>query len=169
MKVILLQDVKALGKKGELVEVNDGYARNFILKKKLGIEATNKSMNDLKLQKAHADKVAQENLEAAQVKAEVPVFHVGDTVKVYGKIKEGNRERVQVFEGVVLKRQGGGARETFTVRKSSNGVGVEKTWPLHSPNVEKIEVVRFGKVRRAKLNYLRERVGKAAKVKELVR
>ena len=93
------------------------------------------------------------NIEAAQVKAEVPVFHVGDTVKVYGKIKEGNRERVQVFEGVVLKRQGGGARETFTVRKSSNGVGVEKTWPLHSPNVEKIEVVRYGKVRRAKLNY----------------
>ena len=109
------------------------------------------------------------NIEAAQVKAEVPVFHVGDTVKVYGKIKEGNRERVQVFEGVVLKRQGGSARETFTVRKSSNGVGVEKTWPLHSPNVEKIEVVRYGKVRRAKLNYLRERVGKAAKVKELVR
>ena len=109
------------------------------------------------------------NIEAAQVKAEIPVFHVGDTVKVYGKIKEGNRERIQVFEGVVLKRQGGGARETFTVRKTSNGVGVEKTWPLHSPNVEKIEVVRFGKVRRAKLNYLRERVGKAAKVKELVR
>lgn len=109
------------------------------------------------------------NIEAAQVKAEVPVFHVGDTVKVYGKIKEGNRERVQVFEGVVLKRQNGGARETFTVRKASNGVGVEKTWPLHSPNVEKIEVVRYGKVRRAKLNYLRERVGKAAKVKELVR
>ena len=109
------------------------------------------------------------NIEAAQVKAEVPVFHVGDTVKVYGKIKEGNRERIQVFEGVVLKRQGGGARETFTVRKSSNGVGVEKTWPVHSPNVEKIEVVRFGKVRRVKLNYLRERVGKAAKVKELVR
>ena len=109
------------------------------------------------------------NIEAAQVKAEVPVFHVGDTVKVYGKIKEGNRERIQVFEGVVLKRQGGGARETFTVRKTSNGVGVEKTWPLHSPNVEKIEVVRYGKVRRARLNYLRDRVGKAAKVKELVR
>ena len=109
------------------------------------------------------------NIEAAQVKAEIPVFHVGDTVKVYGKIKEGNRERVQVFEGVVLKRQGGSSRETFTVRKSSNGVGVEKTWPLHSPNVEKIEVVRYGKVRRAKLNYLRDRVGKAAKVKELVR
>ena len=109
------------------------------------------------------------NLEAAQVKAEVPVFHVGDTVKVYGKIKEGNRERVQVFEGVVLKRQGGGARETFTVRKTSNGVGVEKTWPLHSPNVEKVEVVRQGKVRRAKLFYLRDRVGKKAKVKELVK
>ncbi len=109
------------------------------------------------------------NIEAAQVKAEIPVFHVGDTVKVYGKIKEGNRERIQVFEGVVLKRQNGGARETFTVRKTSNGVGVEKTWPLHSPNVEKIEVVRYGKVRRAKLNYLRDRVGKAAKVKELVR
>ena len=109
------------------------------------------------------------NIEAAQVKAEVPVFHVGDTVKVYGKIKEGNRERVQVFEGVVLKRQGGGARETFTVRKSSNGVGVEKTWPLHSPIVEKIEVVRRGKVRRAKLFYLRDRVGKKAKVKELVK
>ncbi len=109
------------------------------------------------------------SIEAAQVKAEVPVFHVGDTVKVYGKIKEGNRERVQVFEGVVMKRQNGGARETFTVRKTSNGVGVEKTWPLHSPNVEKIEVVRYGKVRRAKLNYLRDRVGKAAKVKELVR
>ena len=109
------------------------------------------------------------SIEAEQLKAEVPVFHVGDTVRVYGKIKEGNRERTQVFEGTVLKRQGGSNRETFTVRKTSNGVGVEKTWPLHSPNVEKIEVVRYGKVRRAKLNYLRERVGKAAKVKELVR
>lgn len=100
---------------------------------------------------------------------EVVAFNVGDTIKVYGKIKEGNRERVQVFEGVVLKRQGTGARETFTVRKSSNGVGVEKTWPVYSPNVEKIEVVRKGKVRRAKLNYLRDRVGKAAKVKEIVK
>ncbi len=100
---------------------------------------------------------------------EVAAFNVGDTIKVYGKIKEGNRERVQVFEGVVLKRQGTGARETFTVRKSSNGVGVEKTWPVYSPNVEKIEVVRKGKVRRAKLNYLRDRVGKAAKVKEIVK
>ena len=109
------------------------------------------------------------NIEAAQVKAEISEFHTGDTVKVYAKVKEGSRERTQVFEGTVLKRQNGGARETFTVRKFSNGVGVEKTWPLHSPNVEKIEVIRRGKVRRAKLNYLRDRVGKAAKVKELVK
>ena len=107
------------------------------------------------------------SIEAEQLKANIEEFAVGDTIKVYGKIKEGNRERIQVFEGVVLKRQGGSNRETFTVRKTSNGVGVEKTWPLHSPNVEKIEVVRKGKVRRAKLNYLRERVGKSAKVKEL--
>ena len=90
-------------------------------------------------------------------------------MKVHNKIKEGNRERIQIFEGTVLKRQGTGSRENFTVRKNSNGVGVEKTWPLHSPNVEKIEVVRHGKVRRAKLNYLRDRVGKKAKVKELVK
>ncbi len=105
------------------------------------------------------------NIEAAQLKAEPPVFRVGDTVKVYGKIKEGNRERIQVFEGIVIKKQGGSSRATFTVRKSSNGIGVEKTWPLHSPNVEKVEVVRQGKVRRAKLYYLRDRVGKAARVK----
>lgn len=109
------------------------------------------------------------SIEQEQLKEKVDEFNVGDTVKVYGKIKEGNRERIQVFEGIVLKRQGGSNRETFTVRKFSNGVGVEKTWPLHSPNVEKIEVVRRGKVRRAKLNYLRDRVGKRAKVKELVR
>ena len=109
------------------------------------------------------------NIEAAQLKENAPEFHVGDTVKVYGKIKEGNRERVQVFEGTVLKKQGGSNRATFTVRKISNGVGVEKTWPLHSPIVEKVDVVRRGKVRRAKLNYLRERTGKSAKVKELVR
>ena len=109
------------------------------------------------------------NIEAAQLKESVTEFHVGDTVRVHAKIKEGNRERVQVFEGTVLKRQGGSSRETFTVRKNSNGIGVEKTWPLHSPTVEKIEVVRYGKARRAKLNYLRERVGKAAKVKEIVR
>lgn len=109
------------------------------------------------------------NIEAAQLKSEIADFNVGDTVKVYAKVKEGNRERTQIFEGTVLKRQNGGARETFTVRKISNGIGVEKTWPLHSPIVEKIEVVRRGKVRRAKLNYLRGRIGKAAKVKELVR
>ena len=109
------------------------------------------------------------NIEAAQLKAEAPQFRVGDTVKVYGKINEGNRERIQVFEGIVIKKQGGSVRETFTVRKNSNGVGVEKTWPLHSPNVEKVEVVRHGKVRRAKLTYLRGRVGKRAKVKELVK
>lgn len=109
------------------------------------------------------------SIEDAQLKAEVTPFNVGDTIKVYGKIREGNHERIQVFEGTVLKRQGTGARETFTVRKTSNGVGVEKTWPLHSPNVEKIEVVRRGKVRRAKLFYLRERVGKRAKVKEIIR
>ena len=109
------------------------------------------------------------NIEAAQLKAEVPQFNVGDTVRVHGKIKEGNRERIQVFEGVVLKKQGGSSRETFTVRKNSNGIGVEKTWPLHYPNVEKVEVIRRGKVRRAKLNYLRQRVCKATKVKELVR
>ena len=108
------------------------------------------------------------NIEAAQLK-EVAEFNVGDTVKVYNKIKEGNRERVQVFEGIVIKRQGGSNRETFTVRKNSNGVGVEKTWPLHTPLIEKIEVVRRGKVRRAKLFYLRDRVGKRAKVKELIK
>ena len=91
------------------------------------------------------------NIEAEQLKAEAPQFSVGDTVKVYGKIKEGNRERIQVFEGTVIKKQGGSNRTTFTVRKISNGVGVEKTWPLHSPNVEKVEIVRKGKVRRAKL------------------
>lgn len=109
------------------------------------------------------------NIEAAQLKAEAPQFNVGDTVRVHAMIKEGNRERIQIFEGTVLKRQGGSNRETFTVRKSSNGVGVEKTWPLHSPHVVKVEVIRRGKVRRAKLNYLRDRVGKAAKVKERMR
>ena len=108
------------------------------------------------------------NIEAAELKSEVAEFQVGDTVKVYGRIVEGNRTRTQVFEGTVIKRQGGSNRETFTVRKSSNGVGVEKTWPLHSPNVEKIEVVRKGKVRRAKLYYLRDLTGKKAKVKERI-
>ena len=109
------------------------------------------------------------SIEAEQLKETVDDFRVGDTVKVYAKIKEGNRERVQVFEGTVLKKQGGSVRATFTVRKNSNGIGVEKTWPLHSPSVERVEVVRRGKVRRAKLNYLRQRVGKSAKVTELVK
>lgn len=104
-------------------------------------------------------------IEDKELREETFEFSVGDTVRVSAKIKEGNRERVQVFEGTVIKRQGGSNRETFTVRKFSNGIGVEKTWPLHSPIVEKIEVVRRGKVRRAKLYYLRDRIGKRAKVK----
>ena len=109
------------------------------------------------------------NIEAAQLKAEVPEFKTGDTVRVHALIKEGNRERVQIFEGTVLKKQGGSNRATFTVRKNSNGVGVEKTWPVHSPSVDHIEVVRYGKVRRARLYYLRQRSGKSARVKELVK
>lgn len=108
-------------------------------------------------------------IEDEQLKSDVADFNVGDTVRVHAKVTEGTRERIQVFEGTVLKRQNGGARETFTVRKNSNGVGVEKTWPVHSPIIDKIEVVRKGKARRAKLFYLRDRVGKAAKVKELVK
>lgn len=98
-------------------------------------------------------------------KNDIPAFDVGDTVKVYVKIKEGSRERVQVFEGFVLKKQNGGINETFTVRRIASGVGVEKTFPLHSPKIEKIEVVRRGAIRRAKLNYMRERTGKSAKIK----
>ncbi len=109
------------------------------------------------------------SIEDAQLKPEVAEFRVGDTVRVSAKVIEGSRERIQVFEGTVIKRQNGGAKETFTVRKFSNGIGVEKTWPLHSPIVTKIEVTRRGKVRRAKLFYLRGRVGKRAKVKELVK
>ena len=106
-------------------------------------------------------------LEKEQLKDNAPAFNVGDTVRVHNRIKEGNRERVQIFEGTVLKIQGGGPRTTFTVRKESSGIGVEKTWPLHSPNVEKVDVVRRGKVRRAKLTYLRNLSGKKAKVKAL--
>jgi large subunit ribosomal protein L19 len=98
-------------------------------------------------------------------KEDIPEFKVGDTLRVHVKIIEGQRERIQVFEGYVLKRQHGGVNETFTVRKLSNGIGVEKTFPLHSPKIEKIEVVRKGRVRRAKLNYMRERTGKAARIK----
>ncbi|MBR0127770.1 MAG: 50S ribosomal protein L19 [Firmicutes bacterium] len=99
------------------------------------------------------------------MKSDIPAFNVGDTVKVHVKIKEGNRERIQIFEGFVLKRQNGGIGETFTVRRIASGVGVEKTFPLHSPLVEKIEVVRHGKVRRARLHYMRQRTGKSAKIK----
>ena len=107
-------------------------------------------------------------IENEQLKTDRPDFRVGDTIRVYARIKEGTRERIQMFEGTVLKRQNGGLRETFTVRRMSYGVGVEKTWPLHPPTIDKIEVVRKGSVRRAKLFYLRDRVGKAAKVKEKI-
>ncbi len=106
-------------------------------------------------------------IEAEQLRNDLPNFNVGDTVKVYVKIKEGTRERVQMFEGTVIKKQNGGLRETFTVRRVAYGTGVERTFPMNSPIIEKMEVVRKGKVRRAKLFYLRDRVGKAAKVKEL--
>ena len=103
-----------------------------------------------------------------QLKETVPSFEIGDTVRVENKIKEGNRERIQLFEGTVIGKHGGGISETFTVRRVSYGVGVEKTFPIHSPNVEKVEIVRVGKIRRAKLYYLRGRVGKASKVKEQI-
>ncbi len=106
------------------------------------------------------------SIEHEQLKNKIPDLKVGDTVKVYQKIKEGNRERIQVFEGIIIKKQGGGVNATFTVRKISYGVGVEKTFLIHSPLVEKVELVRVGKVRRAKLYYLRDRVGKSAKTKE---
>ena len=107
-------------------------------------------------------------IEAEQLKTDLPCFHIGDTVKVHLKVKEGTRERIQIFEGVVLKRQNGSLRETFTVRRVAYNVGVEKTFPVHSPMIDKIEVIRRGRVRRAKLFYLRDRVGKAAKVRELI-
>ncbi|MDD4376773.1 MAG: 50S ribosomal protein L19 [Eubacteriales bacterium] len=106
------------------------------------------------------DSIAQD-----YVKNDIPAFNVGDTVKVHIKIKEGSRERIQIFEGFVLKKQNGGISETFTVRRIASGVGVEKTFPLHSPRIDKIEVTRKGDVRRAKLNYMRGRTGKAAKIK----
>ncbi len=103
-----------------------------------------------------------------QLKETVPSFNIGDTVRVHNRIKEGTRERIQMYEGTVIARHGGGISETFTVRRVAYGCGVEKTFPIHSPNVAKVEVVRKGKVRRAKLYYIRERVGKASKVKELI-
>ena len=107
-------------------------------------------------------------IEAANMKAEKPQFNVGDTVRVHVRVIEGKRERIQMFEGIVLKKQHGGVNESFTVRKISSGIGVERTFPIHSPKVAQVDVVRRGKVRRAKLNYLRGRVGKAAKVKERI-
>lgn len=107
------------------------------------------------------------SLEAVQLKKDLEVFNTGDTVKVHVKVKEGTRERIQVFEGIVIKRQGGGIRETFTVRRIASGVGVERTFPVHSPKIDKIQVAKRGKVRRAKLHYIRKRIGKAAfKIKE---
>ena len=103
-----------------------------------------------------------------QLKAEMPVVRIGDTIRVHNKIVEGTRERIQLFEGTVIAKHGGGISETFTVRRVSYGVGVEKTFPIHSPNIVKVDVVRVGKVRRAKLYYLRDRVGKASKVKEQI-
>ena len=103
-----------------------------------------------------------------QLKKEVPVVRIGDTIRVHNKIKEGARERIQMFEGTVIAKHGGGISETFTVRRVSYGVGVEKTFPIHSPNVEKVDIIRVGKIRRAKLYYLRDRVGKASKVKEQI-
>ena len=108
------------------------------------------------------------SIEHEQLKNKIPDLKIGDTVRVHVRIKEGNKERIQVFEGIIIKKQGGGVNETFTVRRISYGVGVEKTFLVHSPRIEKIEVVRVGKARRAKLYYLRDRVGKAAKTKEKV-
>lgn len=107
-----------------------------------------------------------EMIEKQQLRSDLPEFHIGDTVRVHVKVVEGSRERLQAFEGIVISRRHGGARETFAVRRVSYGIGVERTFPLHSPKIDHIEIVRHGKVRRAKLFYLRERVGKAAKVKE---
>ena len=103
-----------------------------------------------------------------QLKKEIPLVRIGDTVRVHNKIKGGSRERIQMFEGTVIAKHGGGISETFTVRRISYGVGVEKTFPIHSPNVEKVDIIRVGKIRRAKLYYLRGRVGKASKVKEQI-
>ncbi|GED58228.1 50S ribosomal protein L19 [Brevibacillus formosus] len=108
-------------------------------------------------------------LEKAQLKQDIPAFRPGDTVRVHVKVIEGQRERIQLFEGVCIRRRGTGISETFTVRKISYGVGVERTFPVHTPKIDKIEIVRHGKVRRAKLYYLRDRVGKAARIKEIRR
>ena len=108
-------------------------------------------------------------IEAEQIRQDLPEFNVGDTIKIDVRIKEGEKERIQTFEGTVIKRQNGGLRETFTVRRVAYNVGVERTFPINSPIIDKVEIVRFGRVRRAKLYYLRDRVGKAAKVRELIK
>ncbi|WEV45615.1 50S ribosomal protein L19 [Streptococcaceae bacterium ESL0687] len=110
-----------------------------------------------------------QSLTEGQLRSDIPSFRPGDTVRVHAKVVEGTRERIQLFEGVVIKRRGAGISETYTVRKISNGVGVERTFPLHTPRVEKLEVIRHGKVRRAKLYYLRALQGKAARIKEIRR
>jgi len=125
-------------------------------------------MNILKIRRIAMNQNIIREIEKEQLKQEAPKFNVGDTVRVHNKIVEGTRERVQIFEGAVIKKQGGGVKETFTVRRLSSGVGVEKTWPLHSPLVVNVDVVRRGIVRRAKLFYLRDRVGKRAKIKEAI-
>ena len=107
-------------------------------------------------------------IEAEQLKSDIPQFNVGDTVRVYAKVVEGSKERIQMFEGTVIAKRGSGVAETFTVRRVAYGVGVERVFPLHSPNVKDVQVIRYGKVRRSKLYYLRDRVGKAAKVKERI-
>ena len=109
------------------------------------------------------------SIEAKQIRSDMPQFNVGDTVRVWGKVVEGNRERLQAFEGTVIAKRNGGVRETFTVRRVSYGIGVERTFPIHSPRVDHVDMIRRGKVRRAKLYYLRERQGKAAKIKEIKR
>ena len=129
-------------------------------------EALHERPPSLKFFKEEATMDLIKALTNEQLKENAPVLNVGDTVKIHNKIKEGNRERIQMFEGTIIAKNGGGISETFTVRRVSYGVGVEKTFPVHSPNVEKVEIIRRGKVRRAKLYYLRDRVGKSSKVKE---
>jgi large subunit ribosomal protein L19 len=126
-------------------------------------------MNVLERKEAHTMNEIIRSIESAQLRSDIPVFRVGDTVRVFVKVVEGTRERLQAFEGVCIARRNGSVRETFTVRRTSYGVGVERTFPLHSPRVDHVEVIRRGKVRRAKLYYLRSLSGKAAKVKERIR
>ena len=132
----------------------------------LGQSAAKLCMNVRIIKEGHMNKI--EAFTNEQLKKELPVIRIGDSVRVHNRIKEGNRERIQLFEGTVIAKHGGGISETFTVRRVSYGCGVEKTFPIHSPNVEKVDIIRVGKVRRAKLYYIRERVGKASKVKEKI-